>query len=195
MPFSYTNRRNETHYFRKVATGKGGFRYYITKNPAAQDLIEEVPKGFEVTELPYDGKVVIRKKVPAWVEETEINLVHNAMEAHSPVRDFILIGEKDSIEIHISQFSGYHDALYLSAEEARELYDERVDQWKCYNWILSFTLIDRQKRRFQVIRKASIQYYAVPIDEGDDLEALAEKYCYHVGRESLLAFWIPGEDW
>lgn len=195
MPYAYTNRCGETHYFRRVAAKKGGFRYYITKDPKAEGLIEEMPEGFEAVEYPHEGRVVIRKKVPVWVTKEETAIVRQAMEELSPVQDFIITAEEGKIEIHISQFSHYFDGWYLTAEEAQELYGENVTRWKKYDWILSFELMDRINRRFRVIRKASVQYFAVPIDEGDDLKALAEKYCCHVGQESLLQFWIPGEDW
>ncbi|MDF7821902.1 hypothetical protein P1X15_30075 [Runella sp. MFBS21] len=40
---SHTNRQGSTAYIRAVATPKGGTRYYITKDPKAADLLEEMP--------------------------------------------------------------------------------------------------------------------------------------------------------
>jgi len=193
--FSYTNRQQKTHYFRAVRTKKGALRYYITRNPDAADLISEVPEGFEVAELPFDGKVVIRKKIPTHTHPNEHALVREAMKQHSPVKDFFITTERDQIDIYISQFNHHYDALYLSSEEAEELHGEMVNRWKKYDWIMSFELTDPTTRHFRVIRKAYVRYLAVPIDEGNNLAELAEKYCYHVGRESLLQFWIPGEDY
>lgn len=195
MPYSYTNRQNKIHYFKAVPTKKGGIRYYITLDASAENLISEIPEGFEILEYPYDAKVVIRKKIPVHVMPSEVEAIQKAMEKHSPVQDFIITSEREDITIHISQFSHFHDAEYLSAEEAKLHYGDNVHQWKTYDWILTFRLIDPDTRKFQVIRKANVQYEAVGIAEGTDLLALAEKYCYHVGRESLLEFWIPGEDW
>lgn len=193
--YSYTNRQGKVHYFRAVQTKKGGVRYYITKGPNAEDLITEVPEGFEVAEYPYDARVVIRKKVPIYVTGEEVAIVQKAMEEFSPVNDFIITAERGGIAISISQFSHYFDELYPTAAETKELWGETVDKWKRYDWIMTFELLNKKKRTFQVIRKANVEYDAVPIDEGPDLKALAEKYCHHVGRESLLQFWIPGEDW
>ena len=195
MPYSYTNRQDKTHFFKAIPTKKGGVRYYITTDPHAENLISEIPEGFEIVEYPEDARVVIRKKVPVTTTPSEVDLVQKAMEEHSPVRDFIITAERDDIAIHISQFSHFFDAEYLSADEAKTHYGKNVHQWKRYDWILTFRLFDSNTRKFQVIRKASVQFETVCIDEGSDLFALAEKYCYHVGRESLLEFWIPGEDW
>ncbi len=47
QPLPYTNRQNSTAYIRAVPAKRGGPRYYITKDPKAPDLIEEMPEGFE----------------------------------------------------------------------------------------------------------------------------------------------------
>ncbi len=193
--FSYTNRQQKTYYIRAVPTKKGTLRYYLTQDPSAENLISEVSEGSEVVEYPYDGKVVIRKRVPVWTTAEEKAVVQEAMETYSPVKDFIISAERGGIAVSISQFSHYWDAVYPSAAEAAELFGENVHRWKKYDWLLTFELLNKKTRKFQVIRKASMQYDAVPIDEGTDLKELAKKYCYHVGRESLLEFWIPGEDW
>lgn len=66
MPYSYTNRQGKTHYFRAVETKTGKYRYYVTQSEEYPDLIEEVPRGFEVAELPEEAKVVIRKIKPVY---------------------------------------------------------------------------------------------------------------------------------
>ncbi|MEM8527933.1 MAG: hypothetical protein AAGG68_25050 [Bacteroidota bacterium] len=193
--FSYTNRQQKTYYVKAVPTKTGKLRYYLTQDAGAENLITTIPKGFEVVEYPYDGKVVIRKQVPVWTTTEEKAIVQQAMEKHSPVKDFLITAEKGGIAISISQFSHYFDAMYPSAEEAKEFWGGNIHRWKKYDWIVTFELLDKKTRKFQVIRKANVEYDSVAIDEGADLKALAEKYCFHVGRESLLQFWIPGEDW
>ncbi len=41
------------------------------------------------------------------------------------------------------------------------------------------------------------RYYGwITMETSNDLEYLAEKFCYHIDKESLLEFWIEGEeDW
>ena len=42
------------------------------------------------------------------------------------------------------------------------------------------------------------RYYGwITMETSNDLKYLAEKYCYHIDKESLLEFWIEGEedDW
>ena len=40
-------------------------------------------------------------------------------------------------------------------------------------------------------------YYGwITLETSDDLNYLAEKFCFHIDKESLLEFWIEGEeDW
>ncbi len=194
-PYSYTNRQGKTVYFRAVPTKKGGIRYYLTHKSDAEGLISEIPKGFEVVELPWDGQVVLRKKVPVYTTEDEKAIVQEAMEKYSPVKDFIVTAERGGIAISISQFSHFYEAAYLTHEQAKKIYGNSLHKWKKYDWIMTFELLNKKTRKFQVIRKAEVEYDAVPIDEGTNLKELAKKYCYHIGRESLLEFWIPGEDW
>ena len=58
MPYSYTNRHGKTHYVRAVETKTGKYRYYITTSNQYPNLIEGIPIGFEVAELPEDAKVL-----------------------------------------------------------------------------------------------------------------------------------------
>lgn len=194
-PISYINRTGKVHYFKRTQTKKGAYRYTVTRSTNFDDLITEIPQGFEIFEYPEDARVVLRKIVPIKVTGDEVEIVKLAMDKYSPVKDFIVVGQKNAVTIYISQFSHYFDGVYLSAEEARENWGDNTDLWKKYDWIMSFELIEEEPRTYAVIRKADVQYPYVKIDTGVKLKKLAKKYCYHVGRESLLQFWIPGEDW
>lgn len=90
--FSYTNRKQKTYYVRAVPTKTGKLRYYLTQDPRVEDLITEVPESYEVVEYPYDGRVVIRKKVLVHTTGEGQAIVRQAMEAHFPVKDFIIGG-------------------------------------------------------------------------------------------------------
>lgn len=81
--FKYTNRKGEDHYFRAVETAKGKLRYYIVKNKAGYtNLIEEIPAGFEVVELPEEGRVIFRKRIPKKITEEEKRIVEDAVESY-----------------------------------------------------------------------------------------------------------------
>ncbi len=76
---SHTNRQGDTAYIRAVPTAKGGTRYYITKDPKAADLLEEMPSGFEFYGYPSDARIVFRKRVPCKITASERQAVDDAM--------------------------------------------------------------------------------------------------------------------
>ena len=112
---SHTNRQGSTAYIRATPT-----RYYITKDPKAADLLEEMPSGFEFYEYPSDARIVFRKRVLCKITASERQIVEDAMLNLSDVKDFIVAADGDTITIYISEFSsisGEHENP--TAEETR----------------------------------------------------------------------------
>lgn len=105
MPYSYTNRQGKTHYFRAVQTKTGKYRYYVTKSTEYPYLIEDVPRDFEVTELPEDAKVVIRKIKAVHTTQEEKEIVFDAIDEFSAIKDFFVYAEEDYLSVYHSQFS------------------------------------------------------------------------------------------
>ena len=105
MPYSYINRQKETHYFRAVPTKTGKLRYDRTRSQDFPDLIEEIPRGYEVVELPEDARVVIRKKKPEVVTREEREIVHDAIGEFSDIKDFFIHAEGPVISVFHSQFN------------------------------------------------------------------------------------------
>ncbi len=79
QPLSYTNRQNSTAYIRAVPAKRGELRYYLTKDPKAQDLIEELPEGFEFYEYIHDGRIVFRKRKTSQIRPAERRIVEDAV--------------------------------------------------------------------------------------------------------------------
>lgn len=196
MPLTHTNRRREAHYFRAVETAKGGTRYYIVKSPEYSDLIDELPEGFEIHEQPYEGRVVLRKKVPVLTTAEERELVERAVLELSALNDIMVTAEKEAITVWHSQFN-YIDGQEenLTAEEAEEGWGERLYMWKKYDDNFRFVLVDSQKRIFQAERRT---YFSLgggdywPLKNGrGTLEDLAERFCPHMGRDSYFETLVP----
>jgi len=102
---SYTSRQNSTAYIRAVQAKRGGLRYYITKDPKAQDLIEEMPEGFEFYEYTHDGRIVFRKRKTSQILPVERQIVEAAVANLSAVADFIVEAQEKEIVVYISQFT------------------------------------------------------------------------------------------
>ncbi len=191
MPLTYTNRRNQSHYFRAVETAKGGTRYYIVKSDQFPDLIEEVPRGFEIHEQPAEARVVLRKVVPTLINWQEKELVENAVRELSALKDIVITAEKGTITVWHSQFnsiSGQEEGL--SAEEAEEIWGDHVKTWKQYDDNFQFVLIEPHKRIFQAERRTYFSIFGgsyAPIEDGTGtLEELTEKFCPYMGRDTYF---------
>lgn len=183
---SHTNRQGSTAYIRAVATPKGGTRYYITKDPKAADLLEEMPSGFEFYEYPSDARVVFRKRVPCKITTSERQIVEDAMHNLSDVKDFIVAADGNTITIYISQFSsisGEHENP--TAEETRSGWaGTHVDSFKQYDEYVRFILVNESKRTFRLERIVFLGFFNhdyAELETSDDLESLAEMVCQHVG--------------
>ncbi len=190
IPLSYTNRQNSTAYIRAVPAKRGGTRYYITKDPKAPDLIEEMPEGFEFYENIEDARIIFRKRKPSQILPAERQMVEDAVANLSAVSDFIVEAREKEIVVYISQFSsigGQQESL--SAEEAREAWGEHSDRWKKYDDYVRFVLVSKSLRVFAVARIVFTGYFNrdyVELERSEDLEYLAEKVCEHIGRDSYF---------
>ncbi len=196
MPLSHTNRQGQAHYFRAVTAAKGGTRYYVTKDPNSPDLLDDLPAGFEVYEQPFDARVVFRKRVPKLVTEAERLTVENAVANLAGVNDFLVEAEGKVITVYLSQFNSVSgEEEPLSAEEAREAYGPNVEAWKKYDDYVKFFLVSERPRLFSANRMTFLSLFDrnyVELERSEDLAALAEKVCAHLGHPSFFDL-VPPE--
>ena len=190
MPYSYTNRQGKTYYFRALETKSGKYRYYITTSNNASNLIEDVPEGFEVVELPKEAQVVIRKKKPIWTTREEKEILYDAIEEFSAIKDFFIHAQEDYLYIYHSQFNyagGQEENL--SREQAIQNYGKEIGRWMRFLTSMRFQLIDKNKRLFQTERVVYLGFFAHdfhPVGETDLIENVARKYAQHLGRDSFF---------
>lgn len=190
MPYSYTNRHGKIHYFRAVETKNGKYRYYVTTSTSFPDLIEDVPRGFEVTELPEDAKVVIRKRKPLLVTLEEKEIVHDVIAEFSAIKDFFIHAEEGVLSVYHSQFSstgGQEESL--SREEAIKYYGPEIERWMRFFTSLRFILVDKQKRLFQTERVVFLGFFShkfSPVGNPGLIEDVVREFGQHLGRDSFF---------
>lgn len=186
MPVSYENRKAEAHYVKAVKTKKGGTRYYIVKNSQNLDeLINEIPHGFEFYEFASDALVSFRKIVKTNITDEEFSILDSVMKQHKTVKEYIIEKEKNALLIYISSCDEDFRAM-LTEEQFKQIqrYDEKLRFEKDAGG-------DFHAQRFCFISR----YYGwITMETSEDLKYLAEKYCCHIDKESLLEFWIEGEE-
>jgi hypothetical protein len=186
MPLSYENRRGEIHYVKAAKTKKGGTRYYIVKNISKpEELIDEMPEGFEFYEFPEDALVSFRKILKTNITDEDFAILDNVMNHHETVQDYLINKEETALTVYISQYD--EDLLSM-------LTDDQFRQMQRFDEKLRFEKSGEnafQAQRFCFISK---HWGWITMETSDDLKYLAEKYCYHINKESLLEFWKEGEE-
>lgn len=187
MVIEYINRKNEAHYIKATLTKYGKERYYVVKDrkkyPDSQ-LLSDVPTGFEFYEFPDDGRVVLRKRLKTIISKEDINILKEVMDDHATVNDFIIDRTKDSAVIYLPG---------LNKEEwpfEQDLFQKILT----YFPVLNFLKNKNGSYEAQRFCQLSAYFGWITMETGNDLYALAEKYCYHIDKESLLNFWIEGEE-
>lgn len=188
MPIFYENRKGDLHYLKVAITKKGGKRYYIVKDKSkfkADELLEELPQDFEFHEFPYDARVVLRKVLKSSITDEEFSILNAVMKRHETVKDYIIDREKDAL-------------LIYTAHLDRDLWDMLDDKLfrltQSYNDKLRFEKNENDEYEAQRFCYLSRYYGWITLETSNDLQYLAEKYCYHIDKESLLEFWIEGEE-
>lgn len=190
MPYSYTNRQGKKHYFKAVPTKSGKYRYYVTISDEYPNLIEDIPSGFEVAELPEEAKVVIRKIKPVHTTQEEKEILHDAIKDFSAIKDFFIHTEDDYLWVYHSQFSypgGQEESM--SRAEAKQHFGEGIEPWMRFFTSLRFQLVDHEKRFFQAERVVFLGFYGHdfhPIGEIGSIEDVAREYGQHLGKDSFF---------
>ena len=85
-------------------------------------MIDQIPKGYEVAELPYDAKVVIQKKKPILITEMEQQVVYKAIEEVNSIQQW------QSVAIWLFSFSMrgfyYGDIAKLKQKDINLTFDK-----------------------------------------------------------------------
>ena len=119
------------------------------------------------------------------ITDEEFSILDAVMKRHKTVKKYIIDREENALTLYVS---GDYDEIrsYLKDEDFRKMqqYDEKM----------RFEKNATGEFHAQKICFVSKYYGWITMETSDDLRCLAEKYCFHVDKESLLEFWIEGED-
>ncbi|MBB6005429.1 hypothetical protein [Arcicella rosea] len=189
MLLEYINRKKESHFFISKMTKNGKERFYVVKDKSKYpklELLIELPKGFEFYEHPEDAKVVLRKILKSVVLQDEVEIVTEIMENHITAKDYIIDKTENSIDVYLG---------HLDKNDYIEL-QEHYYKIQSYRHILRFEKVNNTTYKAQRFCSLSRYYGWITMETSESLDYLADKYCFHIDKESLLEFWIEGEeDW
>jgi hypothetical protein len=185
MPVEYINRKKEKYYLKTAPSKSGKIQYCAIKNiskinPA--ELVEEIPPGYEFYEKPKDALVVFRK-IPVYnISDEEVEIIDSVMKKHETVSDYIIEKGVDDITIYISQIGDKNyddDFLFEFRKKIVWTYDDG----------LKFEKAGRIYKAQRFCYRSS-SYGWITMESSKDLRYLAEKYCYHIDKESIYEFGV-----
>ena len=181
MPVEYINRINVKYYLKKAPTKTGKIQYCAISNirktnPA--DLADEIPSGFEFYEFPENAMVVFRK-VPTYnISDEEVEIVNSVMKKHETVSDYIIDKGVNDITIYSARIEKSDEDMFFG-------FRKKII-WH-YDKGLKFEKSRKKGDKYNVQRfcyRSSVDDWII-IESSDDLKYLAEKYCYHIDKESI----------
>lgn len=189
MPFTFKTTKGKTYYLKSRATKKGNKSYYLTRKKDAECL-NEIPRGYEVFEKYDSSQAYIRKTKKSHIEAREVAAVEKELRANKSLHDFKLDICGDEIRIFIKEKGStaeMPEALKGLFAATRENPESAWSRLLNYEEQMRINLIQRKdKREFTFSRycyRGSVDDW-IKIDSGSDLEALAKKNLFHLGKES-----------
>ncbi|MFN8672698.1 MAG: hypothetical protein U0457_11550 [Candidatus Sericytochromatia bacterium] len=190
MPLSYTNRNKEVFYFKVSKTKKDNSRYYVTKK-IMEDCINTLPEGFEIYEHPEEAKVVIRKIITPLIFQNELEVVNKAVLKNKDVKDFMIGIEANILTIYIANQSKIDiERKFNNIIDSENKLQELLNAMQRFIPKMRFELINKLERAFCVQRFCyhGSNYGWINLENSNDLNNLANKYCYHLEKDSYFEF-------
>jgi hypothetical protein len=182
MPVTHVNRKRDTYYLHAGTTKTGKPRYWFAKS-AEGNLLESIPRGYEVYENP-DAQVFLRKIVPQLVTPAEVAVVEDGLKRYAPGQNCLVDVEGKQIVVHHAERVNLDLKAFGFGLTELPTFNQR------YLKVMRFTLADEKDRTFRVQRwcfRGSIDRW---IDlwesrSGGKLSDLVKRFCPHIGQESF----------
>ena len=188
MPIEYINRRNDKYYLKTAPTKNGKIQYCAVTNIQKinpDDLVEEIPSGYEFYEDPKEARVYFRK-IPVYnISDEEVEIVDSVMRNHETVSDYIIDKGVNEITVYISRMIDYDDDIVPG-------FKERLYRYRRYEDDLKFGKESKKSKRYTAQRfcyRSGVDDWII-MERSNDLRYLAEKYCCHIDKESLYDFGV-----
>jgi hypothetical protein len=191
VPVTYTNRKGREYYLHQGVTKTGKTRYYFSREQEG-DLVDEIPKGYEVSES-VNGIVSLIKKRPQKILPEEVKIVETAIQQHEKSNDYRVNIRHQQIEIYervgrspTEIFAALDPDIFDPEIEKRLQEEERI--YSQFTPILRFILRDEKDRIFGVKRMCHLGSVEDWIDIGNvgQLDELIAEIISLLGTEQYF---------
>ena len=193
MGVEYINFKNQKYYLHSSLTKKGNPSYNFTlKHPIA--IVQTIPTGYEIYENP-NGRVFLRKRVPAIFSSAESDIVRQAINKYSKIKNV----KVDLKKKHIIIFTPDQDADELltvlksfAPANKKDTIKDAVKELLTFSSVMRFEIFDSEKRLFIPQRYSFMGSKEMWIDIGEPgkLDNLCKKFIKHLGQESFFELGI-----
>ncbi len=183
MPVTHVNRKQDTYYLHAGKTKTGKPKYWFSTK-AEGDLVDAIPRGYEVYENP-DAQVFLRKIVPQLVSPDEATVVKHGLERYAPGQSCLVDVQGDEIVVH------HAERIALNLERFGIALTELPTFNQRYMKVMRFRLVDKKDRTFRVQRwcfRGSIDRWIDLYKSRSEgkLSDLVKQFCPHIGQESFF---------
>lgn len=181
---TYTNRKNDTFCIQKVGTEKGTYNYRVVKYSKGiikENLLDSLSPQYEFHEQPFDGKVIIRKKIHSIFDNEEISIVQKTLENVQNEEYFQVEKYEDFLMVYVGT---------LTKQDKIDMKNDEIfhrAQWFHEKIKVSKTV----EGDYQVLRYSNLLQFSnwIVIGSSKNLKDLIQKFAPHISNDSLLDFW------
>jgi len=188
MAITYVNRKEQTFYLHRRVAKKGNPKYYFSQKNQGE-LVNSIPKGFEIYEHP-NAQVFLRRIRPQLITDEEVEIVRRGMDKYSEVKYYQIDVKKNIISVFlVDQDVEMMSESYTSSPSMKSMTPQEVaNEIGSYSPWLKFVLIDDRRRLFVTERH---RFFGsdkewVEIGEPTELAVLVKKYMKHLGQGSYF---------
>ena len=185
MTVRYTNYKGETYYLHKGTGKKGGSQYSFSKKEVGAP-VKSIPKGYEIYE-DTNGRVFLRKTVPPKISKEELSVVENSTRQFAKIKDYKIDVKRKAITIYLpdQEIDDLRSCFGFLVSVNHSLLDAPLRNILTYSPVMRFILFTQKERIFRVERAGFLDDDWVLLDDSNDLQKLAKKYCRHLGKDSF----------
>lgn len=188
MAITYQNRKGDVYYLLQGKTPKGAPRYYFSRKPA-DNVVTQIPDGYEIYEKPDSAQVFLRRIVPSAITPGERAFV--LAEARRAIRTGAVLVDVEKASLIVYQAEGHEhlmETLLGGPLPATGPIASWTETHGHYTKMLRFTLVDKEQRLFSAERWCFLGGIDdwFPLCGPRPLADLVPGYTRHLGKESFF---------
>jgi len=201
--FTHISRTKKSYYIHQRTTKTGKITYYLSPKEQG-NIVEKIPKGYEIYDHPETNQAFIRPIQPKIISDEELKTVKNCMNKSGNVKHYRIDIQKNAIVVYtaenqkpisevfanlfnISEIPEINPLAELLKNPIPDFSSEIDEMFLKFHPMLRFILIDKEKRVFAAQRwcfsGATDDWMG--LFKTDYLKELCKLFVPHLSKESF----------